>query len=76
MFLGPDFWEGDCLKISHTQDELVLWLHVAHFFAVGSIVVAVLSLKPCGSLSSPCSPDDIKKLQCSLILLSFFLKRL
>lgn len=23
---GPDFWEGDYLKTSHTQDKLVLYL--------------------------------------------------
>lgn len=31
--LGPDFWEGDYLKTSHTQDKLVLYLRVAHLFA-------------------------------------------
>lgn len=58
--LGPDFGEGDYSKSSHTQDELVLELSVDRLCTIGDVVVVIF--EACGSLSSPRSPTDMRKL--------------
>lgn len=60
MTSGPDFGEGDYSKSSHTQDELVLELSVDHLRTIGDVVVVIF--EACGSLFSPHSPTDVRKL--------------
>lgn len=67
MTLGPDFGEGDYSKSPHTQDELVPELSVDHLCTVGDVVVVIF--EACGSLSSPRSPTDMRKLQRFLLIL-------
>lgn len=61
MTSGPDFGEGDYSKTSHTQDELVLELSVDHLRTIGGVVVVIF--EACGSLSSPHSLTDIRKVE-------------
>lgn len=56
---GPDSGEGDYSKSSHTQDELVLELSVDHLRTIGGVVVVIFEAG--GSLSSPRSLTDIRK---------------
>lgn len=53
---GPGFGEGDHSKSSHSQEELVL----DHLRTIGDVVVVIF--EACGSLSSPRSPTDMRKL--------------
>lgn len=63
VILGPDFGEGGHFKTSRTQAELALDLSVGRLPMTAGVVLIIFEAL---WLSSPCSPRNIRRLQCPL----------
>lgn len=63
VILGPDFGEGGHFKTSRTQAELALDLSVGCLPMTAGVVLIIFEAL---WLSSPCSPRNIRRLQCPL----------